>query len=263
MVAYKSPELAIAELAVFARGESLLPEPFTLELGNNDPDSDCNITVVPAADFAPVALTSASFNAANLGRMSNAQNFLFPIQETSWGLLQSYRITSASRHWYAGSLNNGVTLGIGDRFQFTTFEGANLVLNLFNLSNPDNATIAWKNARLNVLRGQSVSAPSACKVHLSASPPDANGSIVDLTTPGYSPAEYGIGLTYWLDPTARTTHNLQIIEWPMFTEYAGPIRGVGVSFDDTMWYSMPVADGMIGWKHGQPYILPEKLIITA
>jgi hypothetical protein len=100
-------------------------------------------------------------------------------------------------------------------------------------------------------------------VHLSASPPDANGNLTDLTTPGYEPAEYGIGLTHWLDPTALFTHNLQIIEWPMFTEYAGPIKGVGISFDGIMWYSKAVSDGTIGWKYGQPYILPEKLVITA
>lgn len=263
MVAYKSPQLAIAELSIFAKGESLLPEPFTLELGSNDPDANCNITLIPAADYDPIPIVGADWNSANLGRISNARNLLFPILETEWGLIQSYRITSSSRHWYAGSLTNGVTLAIGDRLQFTTFNGANLVLSLFNLTNPDNATIASKNARLNVLKGQSVSAPSICKVHLSASPPDANGNITDLTVAGYAPAEYGIGATYWLDPAGRTTHNLLHIDFPMFTEYAGPIKGVGVSFDDVMWYSMPVATGMIGWKYGQPYILPEKLVITA
>jgi hypothetical protein len=263
MVAYKSPELAIAELSIFAKGESLLPEPFTLELGNNDPDPNCIITVIPAADYSPIILASADWNSANLGRISNARNLLYPIQETDWGLIQSYRITSASRHWYAGSLTNGVTLGLGYRFQFTTFDGANLVLSLYNPNNPDNATIAGKNARLNVLKGQSVSAPSICKVHLSASPPDANGNIIDITPSGYAPAEYGIGATYWSDPAGRTTHNTLQIDFPMFLEYAGPIKGVGVSFDDMMWYSMPVSSGMIGWKYGQPYILPGKLIITA
>ena len=263
MVAVKSPELATAELNVF-RGISLLPEPLFLELGSNDPTPAGAISVLTAPEYLPISLTAASWNSASEGKITNAVRLIYPECLVDWGLVQSVQIRSASKIWYALNLKQGRQIAVGDTFYFDNNPTDNLMISLFDPQHPDQATKLWKNLRLDVLRQQSIPSPSACKIHLSQVEPDIDGNIVELVTPGYVPADYGVGASFWSDPGAtRKIHNLLKIEFPQFLDYSGPIRGYALSMDGNYWLTGKINSGMIGWKYGIPYILPEKLEIAA